>query len=156
MALTAKKLGITSEKIKAMTLEQLEDALTDVIDAREGYPENSMSKNALELDELYLEIDTRINAINAGEETCNYNNMQIMKIKIPTGYIIVEQKGAEGEYPGCYIRFSKDGTISDDMVACVEYDTTRDDGSILVETYTTEQDEPNHIINWQTGDDRLA
>lgn len=72
MALTAKKLGITSEKIKTMTLEQLEDALTDVIDAREGYPENSMSKNALELDELYLEIDTRINAINAGEETCNY------------------------------------------------------------------------------------
>lgn len=87
--------------------------------------------------------------------------MQIMKIKIPTGYIIVEQKGTEGEYPGCYISFSKDGTtkdgtISDDMIACVEYDTTRDDGSILVETYAIEQDEPNHIINWQTGADRLA
>lgn len=72
MALTAKKLGITSEKIKAMTLEQLEEALYDVVDAREGYPENSMSKNALELDDFYWEIDSRIGAIKAGEETCSY------------------------------------------------------------------------------------
>ena len=83
--------------------------------------------------------------------------MQTMKIKIPTGFIIVEQKGTEEEYPGCYISFSKDGTASNDgMVACIEYDTTRDDGSLLVETYNTVQDYPNHIIDWQTGDDRLA
>lgn len=80
--------------------------------------------------------------------------MQVMRIKVPTGYIIIEQKGVEKEYPGCYISFSKDGRPSEDMVACVEYDTTEDDGSILIETYITEQDEPNHIINWQTGDDK--
>ncbi len=77
-----------------------------------------------------------------------------MKIKVPTGYIIIEQKGVEEEYPGCYISFSKDGSTSDDMVACVEYDTTKDDGSILIETYIVEQDEPNHIIDWQTGNDK--
>ncbi len=82
--------------------------------------------------------------------------MQTIRIKVPTGYIIVEEKGVEEEYPGCYISFSKNGSTSDDMVACVEYDTTRNDGSLLVETYNTAQDEPNHIIDWKTGDDRLA
>lgn len=83
--------------------------------------------------------------------------MQAMKIRIPTGYIIIEEKGAEEEYPGCYISFSKDMDSShSNMIACVEYDTTMNDGTIFTETYDTDHDEPNHIINWQTGADRLA
>lgn len=98
MALTAKKLGITSEKIKAMTLEQLEEALYNVVDAREGYPENSANKDALELDELYLEIDNRINAIKAGEETCTYK----FEVNLCGGYaggtIAVEASNEEDAY----------------------------------------------------------
>ncbi len=79
-----------------------------------------------------------------------------MKIKIPTGYLIVEEKGAQNEYPGCWISFSKDGTVNHDaLIACVEYDTASDDDIILTETYNKESDVPLHIIEFQTGEDRV-
>ena len=83
--------------------------------------------------------------------------MQTMKIKIPTGYIIIEAKGSEDNYPGCNVCFSKDGeTVNTfDEIACVEYDTTADDGSITVATYKPEEDDPSHIINYQTGKDKI-
>lgn len=46
-------------------------------------------------------------------------------VKIPTGYLIVEEKGTEREYPGVFISFSKEGNKSDinKIIACVEYDS---------------------------------
>lgn len=80
--------------------------------------------------------------------------MQEMKIRIPTGYLIVEEKGAEDEYPGVFISFSKDGvTYSDNnAIATVEVDTPT--GEIQTVTYIQNEEEPNHIIDYRTGRDK--
>ena len=80
--------------------------------------------------------------------------MQKMKIRIPTGYLIVEEKGAEDEYPGVFISFSKDGvTYSDNnAIATVEVDTPT--GEIQTVTYIQNEEEPNYIIDYRTGRDK--
>lgn len=58
-----------------MTVDELKEALTDVINDRESYPEDSTSKKAIALDELYLDLDTRINTLS---EVIEYIRMYIM------------------------------------------------------------------------------
>lgn len=76
-------------------------------------------------------------------------------IKIPGGYLIIEAKGTESDYPGVYIGMSRNGVTynQDDMVACVEYDTGS--GELKTECYTKGQEEPTHIIAWNDGRDVL-
>lgn len=68
--------------------------------------------------------------------------MDKFKVKTPKGYIMVESKGAEDEYPGVYIGFSKDGKEYDvsRMITCVEFDTVKED--IITTVYKPNQDEP--------------
>lgn len=46
--------------LKKLTMEQLEEMLTDVINAREAFPEQSMNRKAVSLDDLYGEIDAEM------------------------------------------------------------------------------------------------
>lgn len=73
------------------------------------------------------------------------------KVKIPNGYLIVESKGTESDYPGVFIVFSKDGTEKDmsNLVACVEYDSFSEE--LKTETYQKEYEEPNNIICYEDG-----
>ena len=48
--------------VKNMPTEELEELLTDVIDEREGFPEDSMSERAQELDELYSDVTNELAA----------------------------------------------------------------------------------------------
>ena len=74
--------------------------------------------------------------------------MSKMIVKIPNGYLVVEKKGTENEYPGVLVFFSKDGEhySTDDIVACVEYDTLEE--VIKTETYVKGQEEPTNIVCW--------
>ena len=81
-----------------MNFEQLEEAFYNVIDAREGYPEDSQSKNALELDDLYMEIDNRINAIKSGEETCTYRYNVYLCGGCAGGTLAVEASNEDDAY----------------------------------------------------------
>lgn len=80
--------------------------------------------------------------------------MKKFKVKTPTGYLMVEAKGVEDEYPGVYISFSKDGKEYDvsNMIACVEYLTGDDE--IATETYVDGEEQPNHIVVWNDGRDK--
>lgn len=82
--------------------------------------------------------------------------MDKFKVKTPVGYIMVEAKGAEDEYPGVYISFSEDGERYDvsNMIACVEFVT--DDNEITTETYQYGEENPNHIVVWDDGRDKYA
>lgn len=73
------------------------------------------------------------------------------KVKIPNGYLMVEEKGTESEYPGVIISFSEDGKSFDisNMIACVEYDTCSEE--IKTETYREGYEEPNNIICYADG-----
>lgn len=75
------------------------------------------------------------------------------KVKTPIGYLMVEEKGAEDEYPGVFVSFSKDGQNFDvsQMIACVEYDSCSEE--IRTEVYRKDYDEPNHIIRHEDGYD---
>lgn len=75
------------------------------------------------------------------------------KIKIPGGYLLIEEKGAEYEYPGVWISFLKDGAgpHCDNLIACVEYDTS--DEEIRTECYSADFDEPCYIISFPDGQD---
>ena len=77
------------------------------------------------------------------------------KVKIPNGYLMVEEKGAENEYPGVFISFSEDGKEFDvsKIIACVEYDSCSEE--IKTETYNRDYDEPNHIICYDDGRDMM-
>lgn len=77
------------------------------------------------------------------------------KVKIPNGYLMVEEKGTENEYPGVFISFSKDGKEFDtnNIIACVEYDTFSEE--IKTETYRKDFEEPNHIICYEDGRDLM-
>ena len=77
------------------------------------------------------------------------------KVKIPNGYLMIEGKGTETEYPGVFISFSKDGTEYDvnNIIACVEYDTFAEE--IKTETYRKDFEEPNNIICWEDGRDMI-
>ena len=77
------------------------------------------------------------------------------KVKIPNGYLMVEEKGTENEYPGVFISFSKDGKEFDinNIIACVEYDTFAEE--IKTETYRKDFEEPNNIICWEDGRDMI-
>ena len=77
------------------------------------------------------------------------------KVKIPNGYLMIEEKGTETEYPGVFISFSKDGTEYDvnNIIACVEYDTFAEE--IKTETYRKDFEEPNNIICWEDGRDMI-
>lgn len=76
------------------------------------------------------------------------------KVRIPSGYLMVEEKGTLDEYPGVYVMYSKDGKTFDasQMVVCAEYDTGA--GSILETTYVEGRDEPVNILDWETGRDK--
>lgn len=74
------------------------------------------------------------------------------RVKTPAGWLIVEEKGAENEYPGVLIGFSKDGKDYDaysDTIACVEYDSTRG-GRIMTSTYKRDREEPVNITDWNS------
>lgn len=73
------------------------------------------------------------------------------KVKIPNGYLMVEEKGTEDEYAGVYISFSADGKEYDvsKIIACVEYDNV--DEEIKTETYSNGCEEPNYIICHSDG-----
>ena len=77
------------------------------------------------------------------------------KVKLPSGYLMVEEKGTESEYPGVFISFSEDGSEYDvnHLIACVEYDSASKD--IKTETYSKDCDEPNHIICYDDGHDLM-
>lgn len=77
------------------------------------------------------------------------------KVKIPGGYLMVEEKGSENEYPGVFISFSSDGKEydTDGIVACVEYDSCSEE--IKTETYMKDYDEPNNIICYEDGRNML-
>ena len=78
------------------------------------------------------------------------------KIKIPNGYLMVEEKGAENDYPGVFISFSttgEEGFAGQNMIACVEYDTYA--GEIKTETYRKDFDDPNNIICYEDGRDLM-
>lgn len=98
-------------------------------------------------------VDTK--AYNAGEKSESISQPALLKIKIPNGYLMVEKKGAEEDYPGVFISFSEDGKSSDlnQMIACVEYDSVEKE--IKTETYSKDFDEPNHIICYEDGRDLM-
>ena len=77
------------------------------------------------------------------------------KVKIRNGYLMVEEKGTENEYPGVFISFSKDGKEFDinNIIACVEYDTSSEE--IKTETYRKDFEEPNNIICYEDGRDLM-
>lgn len=75
--------------------------------------------------------------------------MEMFKVKIPRGNLIVTAKGSENEYPGVYIKFSPNGTNESDMVACVEYDTCAEE--IRTETYQKGYEEPEGITVYENG-----
>lgn len=73
------------------------------------------------------------------------------KVKIPDGYLIVEEKGAYDDYPGVFVSLCRDGEEFHELIACVEYDSVAEE--IKTETYTKDEDEPNHIICFEDGTD---
>ena len=92
-----------------------------------------------------------------GDTTYNsVKNTGRFRVKTPKGYLMVEAKGVEEEYPGVFISFSEDGKTYDvsNMIACVEYLTGDDE--ISTETYVKDMEEPNHMIVWEDGRDRLC
>lgn len=74
---------------------------------------------------------------------------------VPNGYLMVEEKGTESEYPGVFVSFSKDGKPFDisNMIACVEYDSCSEE--IKTETYQEGYEEPNNIISYADGRNRI-
>lgn len=52
-----------NEQLKDMSIEQLEEALKDIIDAREAYPEDSMNRKALALDDAYGRVEFMITTL---------------------------------------------------------------------------------------------
>lgn len=78
--------------------------------------------------------------------------MNKFSVKTPVGYLMVEEKGAENEYPGVYISFSKDGKQYDvgQMIACVEYDNY----TLQIETdsYRENEDTPIEIVPYNNED----
>ena len=77
------------------------------------------------------------------------------RVETPKGYLMVEAKGVTDEYPGVYISFSEDGSEYDasQMITCVEYLTGDDE--IATETYPKDSEEPNHIIIYEDGRDKM-
>lgn len=75
------------------------------------------------------------------------------RVKTPVGYLMVEEKGAENEYPGVFVSFSGDGKEYDvsEIIACVEYDTGS--GEIKTETYVKDEEQPVDILEWKEGRD---
>lgn len=73
------------------------------------------------------------------------------KVKIPNGYLMVEEKGSESEYPGVFVSFSEDGESYEysDLIACVEYDSSSQEIQTVV--YRKGCDEPNNIIYYADG-----
>lgn len=76
-------------------------------------------------------------------------------VKIPGGYLVIEETGTEDEYPGVIIGFSKDGKNYDthDIVASVEYDTCAEE--IRTDVYSKCSHEPISIIRYEDGKDLL-
>lgn len=50
--------------IEGMNAEELDDFLTNIINSRENYPENSTNKKALKLDDMYTEVSNMISEIS--------------------------------------------------------------------------------------------
>lgn len=75
------------------------------------------------------------------------------QVKIPGGYLIVEEKGAYDEYPGVCITFSKDGQrpYGEDCVAVVEFDNGK--GVLQTACYNSGQEEPAEIIPYSSQED---
>lgn len=67
-----------------------------------------------------------------------------MKIKVPGGVLIVEEKGAFDEYPGVYVSFLKDGEEKDTLLSCTEYDTEA--GRILTEAYSLNEEKDMPLV----------
>lgn len=98
-------------------------------------------------------VDTK--AYNAGEKPESIPQPSLLKIKIPDGYLMVEKKGAEGDYPGVFVSFSEDGKESDinHLIACVEYDSVAKE--IKTAVYSKDFYEPNYIIRYEDGRDLM-
>ena len=88
-------------------------------------------------------------------ESLNLTKVKIptfVRVKIPTGYLMIEAKGTETDFPGVYVSFSEDGKAPDlnNLIACVEYDTV--DNKIKTETYCEYKDEPVAITHYDSGE----
>ena len=77
------------------------------------------------------------------------------KVKIPGGYLMVETKGAQDDFPGVFVSFSENGEQYDvnNLIACVEYDSV--DGEIKTETYCKDFDDPVNIVRYSDGRDLM-
>lgn len=77
------------------------------------------------------------------------------KVKIPGGYLMVEEKGAENDFPGVFVSFSENGEQYDvnNLITCVECDSC--DKEIKTETYCKNFDEPVNIIRYSDGRDLI-
>ncbi len=76
---------------------------------------------------------------------------QAITINTPKVQLIIETKDVDGDYPGVYVQLRTDKDTN--MVACVEY--IKSDDELCIENYSREYDAPTHIINWETGKDKL-
>ena len=74
-----------------------------------------------------------------------------IKVETPEGFIVVEVKGANDDYPGVYITTQNNG--AEELIACAEFDTV--DKRTLVSCYCYGNDNPVTIINAETGDDQM-
>ena len=81
------------------------------------------------------------------------NKKQEFSVRTPEGYLIVQEKGSEDDYPGVQISFTKDNDPSSQksMVACVEYESTQKE--LRTEIYQDGYNEPVHIIRYEDGID---
>lgn len=81
-------------------------------------------------------------------------------VKIPGGFLVVEEKGALDEYPGVWVSVAKDNGAGipdfgyDDLVACVEYNSS--DNVVQTELYRENDDEPIAIVRYPDGCDIMA
>ena len=74
-------------------------------------------------------------------------------VMTPAGYLCAVAKGTDDEYPGLYVSLSPspDGFNVDQMVACVEYDSSEE--VIKTECYMAEAEQPAYIIRHDNGED---
>ena len=94
-------------------------------------------------------------ALHCRGERSDKSDGRSLKAKIPTGYILVEDR-KDVDYPGVIVRFSEDGKHStvDDIIAAVEYNY--DDREIETAVYCREYDETASIISFETGCDKIG
>lgn len=78
--------------------------------------------------------------------------MDELYIRFSGGYFRIMPKEVDGDYPGVFVEVVKDTYGEDELpilAACVEY--LKNSGEIHIETYSEQNDEPNHIVCFEDG-----